>query len=272
MSERTDRSREELMKYLRAYQTEENKYNDKIIPFPQYATQKGNARRKSKSSSLRDRIKKYGPKIIAIILACIATGKVVGEIKDRKEDSKLPSIKELQEMGEKPEGLREDTLEMMEKYDEYFGNFNPDTTELTEESVISMIEEMETLYSNVISDKVAAAAGVTREDVSINHIVDRGETDNRITVKEETYNKLPIEFDSAINKTDNLKVLKSKVQGDKISKSNAVKKLRGYYDSLWKQVGINNVLINQNGKIYMVDYELPTENRSEQTTPVQKER
>ena len=51
-------------------------------------------------------------------------------------------------------GLANDTIQTLEKYDEFFENFDKDSTNLSEDDVIRMIGEVEDLNFNVIKEKM----------------------------------------------------------------------------------------------------------------------
>ena len=190
------------------------------------------------------------------------------------------SITQMQEMGidTNEMGLQDDTAEMMEKYDEYFENFEGKTAELTEQGVIDMIKEIETLNFNVIKDKMADLRGVERDDVRLHYSFDKGNGVYSSAViinegkydKEEIYNNrdyifgigkkntIPSEISDLIVQIGEYEDITDDVKSDKITKANAVKGLKKLYEKI-SQVATKEFVMDDNGNVILQDYEKQTE-------------
>ena len=155
----------------RSNQESRQKRTDNTIQFPQkYTAQKGTANR----AKARRKNKKLNLKLASLLLAAsIGIGGLT--IAGRHGEQEL-NVTEIQRMGISADelGINADTLSMMEKYDEYFENFDPKSANLSENEVISMIEDIRALNSNVVREKMADLRGVSRENVTLSHFFDRG--------------------------------------------------------------------------------------------------
>ena len=231
-----------------------------------------NAKQKTKNKNVR-------LKIASLILAA---GIGVGALTAIGTFGREPhtTITEMQEMGidTNEMGLQDDTAEMMEKYDKYFENFEGKTAELTEQGVIDMIKEIETLNFNVIKDKMADLRGVERDDVRLHYSFDKGNGVYSSAViinegeydKEEIYNNrdyifgigkkntIPSEISDLIVQIGEYEDITDDVKSDKITKANAVKGLKKLYEKI-SQVATKEFVMDDNGNVILQDYEKQTE-------------
>lgn len=255
-----------------------NEYHrNKSQRFKRILSSEGNAKNDKKSVK---KIKaKPSLKVATLILAAgIGIGALyaVGGFDKEPENS----ITQMQEMGidTNEMGLQDDTAEMMEKYDEYFENFEGKTAELTEQGVIDMIKEIETLNFNVIKDKMADLRGVERDDVRLHYSFDKGNGVYSSAViinegeydKEEIYNNrdyifgigkkntIPSEISDLIVQIGEYEDITDDVKSDKITKANAVKGLKKLYEKI-SQVATKEFVMDDNGNVILQDYEKQTE-------------
>lgn len=255
-----------------------NEYHrNKSQRFKRILSSEGNAKNDKKSVK---KIKaKPSLKVATLILAAgIGIGALyaVGGFDKEPENS----ITQMQEMGidANEMGLATDTEELMEKYDEYFKKFDGKTAELTEQGVIDMIKEIETLNFNVIKDKMADLRGVERDDVRLHYSFDKGNGVYSSAViinegeydKEEIYNNrdyifgigkkntIPSEISDLIVQIGEYEDITDDVKSDKITKANAVKGLKKLYEKI-SQVATKEFVMDDNGNVILQDYEKQTE-------------
>ena len=240
---------------------------DNTIQFPQkYTAQKGIAHR----AKSRRKNKKLNLKLASLLLAAsIGIGGLT--IAGRHGEQEL-NVTEIQKMGVTADelGINSDTISMMEKYDEYFENFNPKSANLTENEVISMIEEIRTLNTNVVREKMADLRGVSRESVTLSHFFDRGSEKYYTAVlvdgEKERYDNnygimglgnehtIPEELSYLVQQIDSYETLINDVHTDSITKANAVKKLEKLYDEVSK-VATKNFTMDAKGNVELKDYD-----------------
>lgn len=240
---------------------------DNTIQFPQkYTAQKGTAHR----AKSRRKNKKLNLKLASLLLAAsIGIGGLT--IVGRHGEQEL-NVTEIQEMGVTADelGINSDTISMMGKYDEYFENFDPKSANLTENEVISMIEDIRTLNTNVVREKMADLRGVSRESVTLSHFFDRGSekyyTAVLIDGERERYdnnygvmglgneNTIPEELSYLVQQIDSYETLINDVHTDNITKANAVKKLEKLYDEVSK-VATKNFTMDAKGNVELKDYD-----------------
>ena len=240
---------------------------DNTIQFPQkYTAQKGTAHR----AKSRRKNKKLNLKLASLLLAAsIGIGGLT--IAGRHGEQEL-NVTEIQKMGVTADelGINSDTISMMEKYDEYFENFDPKSANLTENEVISMIEDIRTLNTNVVREKMADLRGVSRESVTLSHFFDRGSEKYYTAVlvdgEKERYDNnygimglgnehtIPEELSYLVQQIDSYETLINDVHTDSITKANAVKKLEKLYDEVSK-VATKNFTMDAKGNVELEDYD-----------------
>ena len=170
-------------------------------------------------------------------------------------------------------GLKSDTIEMLEEYDEYFASFDSnEKQELNEEDLISMAEDIKSLNFNVIKDKVADLRNVNREDVALDFTYEKadGEFLSSISIEKikETYtsanalpfgigkkNHIPDEIANLIVQTDSYVSIINDVKEDKITKANAVKKLEKLYRNI-SSLATKDLSMDEKGNINLIEYNL----------------
>lgn len=239
---------------------------DNTIQFPQkYTAQKGTAHK----AKARRKNKKLNLKLASLLLAAsIGIGGLT--IAGRPGEQEL-NVTEIQKMGVTADelGLNSDTLEIMQKYDEYFEKFNPKSANLTEDEVIKMIEDVRNLNSNVVREKMADLRGVNRDSVILTHFFDRGSekyyTAVLIDGKRERYDNnygimgignehtIPEELSYLVQQINSYEILIDDVHTDRITKANAVKKLEKLYNEVSK-VATKDFTMDAKGNVKLKDY------------------
>ena len=240
---------------------------DNTIQFPQkYTAQKGTAHK----AKARRKNKKLNLKLASLLLAAsIGIGGLT--IAGRHGEQEL-NVTEIQKMGVTADelGINADTISMMEKYDEYFENFDPKSTNLTESEVINMIEDIRTLNTNVVREKMADLRGVNRENVTLSHFFDKGSekyyTAVLIDGEKERYDNnygimgignehtIPEELSYLVQQIDSYETLIDDVHTDSITKANAVKKLEKLYNEVSK-VATKDFTMDSKGNVELKDYD-----------------
>ncbi len=199
-----------------------------------------------------------------------------------------PTITQLQEMGVSEEelGLEQDTLATMEKYDEYFENFDPKSANLTDNDVIAMIEEIRLLNFNVIKDKVADLRGVERKDVKLHYSFDKSDGNYfaAVNINEDSYldresynndygilfglgkdDTIPKEVADLIVQTGGYSWIAEDLKSDHITKANAIKELEKLYRKI-SNVAVKEFTMDDKGNIELADYTEVREERQGEST------
>lgn len=261
-----------------------NMSRENVIQFSErYTAKKGTARRAQE----RRKKQRWRLKIASLILAAgIGLGgiSVLGSFNKEPE----PTITQLQEMGVSEEelGLEQDTLATMEKYDEYFENFDPKSANLTDNDVIAMIEEIRLLNFNVIKDKVADLRGVERKDVKLHYSFDKSDGNYFASVginedsylDRESYNNdygilfglgkddtIPKEVADLIVQTGGYSWIAEDLKSDHITKANAIKELEKLYRKI-SNVAVKEFTMDDKGNIELADYTEVREERQGEST------
>lgn len=237
----------------------------------EYRAPKGTAH--EKKQNLRKRPRKLNLKLAALLLAAgIGTGligiKVIGSLNRQPQ----MTVTQLQDMGIDT-GLEDDTLEKMLQYDEYFADFDKDTVmNLTDNDVTVMIDEVRQLNFDALKDKIADLSGVTRDAVEfqIGHNDDVGPCP-RVSVNtgEETQsyednqgillgigkeNSIPKKVSDLILQTREYEELKKEVLNDKITKANAIQRLKELYGKI-SEVATREFFMDEKGNITTEEYD-----------------
>lgn len=261
-----------------------NMSRENVIQFSErYTAKKGTARRAQE----RRKKQRWRLKIASLILAAgIGLGgiSVLGSFNKEPE----PTITQLQEMGVSEEelGLEQDTLATMEKYDEYFENFDPKSANLTDNDVIAMIEEIRLLNFNVIKDKVADLRGVERKDVKLHYSFDKSDGNYfaAVNINEDSYldresynndygilfglgkdDTIPKEVADLIVQTGGYSWIAEDLKSDHITKANAIKELEKLYRKI-SNVAVKEFTMDDKGNIELADYTEVREERQGEST------
>ena len=236
-----------------------------------YSAKKGTA--KQKKEGLNKKKRKPNLKLISLLIAAsigvgIAGFKISGALNPKPQKT----VTQLQERGIDT-GLEEDTLEKMVKYDGYFADFDKDNAgELTDNDVIAMIDDISQLNEDAIADKIADLMGVTSDAVEfqIGHNDDVGPCP-RVSVNtgEETQsyednqgillgigkeNSIPKKVSDLILQTREYEELKKEVLNDKITKANAIQRLKELYGKI-SEVATSEFSIDGKGNITVSEYD-----------------
>lgn len=252
--------------------------NDNVIQFPErYTAQKGTAYR----AKQRRKNKRVRLKIASLILAA---GIGLGGLTIARNLNNEPqiSVTQLQQLGinESELNLENDTLQTMKTYDEYFENFNPSTISLSDDDVITMINDIQTLNFNVIKDKMAELRGVERDDIKLYYNFDKSDGSYYTAVKihegeygkEEVYNNnyglfgsentIPKEVSELIVQTGKYEDIVNDLKSDHITKANAIKELEKLYRKI-SNLATKDFKLDDKGNIELEDY---TETREQDKT------
>ena len=163
--------------------------------------------------------------------------------------------------------ITEDTITMMERYDDFFENFDAKTANLSETEVIKMIQELQGINENVVREKMADLRGVDKVEVSLSHFFDRASekyyTAVLIDGGKERYDNnygiigndhtIPEELSHLIKQIDSYQTMIDEVQTDKITKVNAVKELKKLYEEVSKVAG-KDFSMDAKGNVKLQDY------------------
>ena len=228
-------------------------------------------------------------KLASIILAAglgIGAFAVMGNVSKANDDTSIQTITQLEEAGVDVDdlSLEDDTLELFEKYDEFFANYDPDTAaDLSDEEIIEMAEEIKTLNFNAIKDNVADLLGVTRDDVTLRYTIDREDKAASVIINEddrsdrETYTYtpsllgiggnegIPEELADLIFQIGDYSEIIDDVENDKITNKKAISKLQDLYNNISETVGVKDMELDEDGNIILVDYDEQIQEQTQET-------
>lgn len=268
------------------YKREENKKEK--APTSVYTAPAGTAHAaNNRKKTLSPRLLKF----LAILLsASIGVGSVTYAVLGNSSKAidigtEASTITQLESQGINTDkiGLQEDTLELLEKYDEIFTNFDFDkATELSETDIINMAKDIELLNFNTIKDKVADLTGVSRDDITLRYkyetgdgtynssvIINEGEYDevrynniNGIIFGIGEQNGIPDEIAKLIIQTREYDDIIEQLKSDKITKRNAIEELRKLYMNISENVATKDFIMN-NGEIVITDYSEQIKNQQD---------
>ena len=248
--------------------TNPNKGNmPQICTAPKGTANKAKSKRKSKKMRLR---------IASLILSAgIGLGGIsyVGSLIKAPETT----ITQLQEMGLDANdiGLNEETLNIMTEYDKYFDSFNKDKkVDITDNEIITMVEDINNLISIVIKEKVANLTNVTSDNIRFDeeYVKEEGihqiiKVDKGKYEKEQIYksnnsllfglgkeNSIPNEIANLMKDINSCNYLISELRQDKISKVNAIKKLEKLYNKI-SEIATKQFSMDKKGNIILNEYE-----------------
>lgn len=270
--------------------------NDKVVDFPTsvYTAQAGTAyEANSKKKIMSPKLLKF----VSILLAAaigLGTITVLGNYsKATDKGIDVPTITQLEDRGVNTDkiGMQEDTVELLEKYDEFFTNFDPDKAiELSATDVINMAKDIELLNFNTIKDKVASLKGVSRDDVKLWYKFDEGSGSysSQVRINEDDYfereifrndgdlvstignavfgkkDSIPQDVADLIIQTGEYDEIINELQSDKITKKNAIIKLKELYMNISENIATKKFTIDDKGNIGLEDYSAQTKDQREQ--------
>lgn len=240
----------------------------------QYNAVRGSARRAKRAQDkakreAKARLQRVGAGVAALLLAAgIGMGGLA--VKGSLEADPKVTVTELQENGISASklGLDNSTFESMQKYDEYFKNFDPNNLNLSENEILNMVDEIGQLNYDVMREKVANLYGVDASKVDY-RVRDMGQDGPQYAISVEkadgeTVNyandifpldlKMPSNLELLAIHDDSCYRLKDELKEDKISKVNAVKTLKRYYRDASK-VATSELSLDEKGNISMKEYE-----------------
>lgn len=240
----------------------------------QYNAVRGSARRAKRAQDkakreAKARLQRVGAGVAALLLAAgIGMGGLA--VKGSLEADPKVTVTELQENGISASklGLDNSTFESMQKYDEYFENFDPNNLNLSENEILNMVDEIGQLNYDVMREKVANLYGVDASKVDY-RVRDMGQDGPQYAISVEkadgeTVNyandifpldlKMPSNLELLAIHDDTCYRLKDELKEDKISKVNAVKTLKRYYRDASK-VATSELSLDEKGNIEMKEYE-----------------
>ena len=261
----------DIRKYQREAQVgQQNKRIARQEP-SRYTAPKGTAHRAKR------RKRKPNTKLAALILAAAIGVGGISLINQHDANKPQPTnMIEIQQDGVTSQslGLSETTVELFEKYDEYFENFDKNNQyNLTDEQIIGMINEIESMHFSTVKEKMGSLIGEEPKNIRMYYEFEKanGEYYTSIVINEDSYNRevysssystwpfpskncIPSELSKIILQLRDLKSLESDVRTDKITKINAVKKLEKLYEAL-EQVATGDFVKDEKGNISIIHYE-----------------
>lgn len=253
--------------------------NEQKEPKERYTAEKGTAKKAMSSKRKRRIALRVGALILASGIGIRGIGTAiesgisyVGSLKDGGEKQ---SITQLQEKGVDLSklGLERDTIEEMEIYDGYFANTDFSDLNVTESDVLSILRGIEEINKNVLKDKMAKLEKTDRNNIDLETTFDDGKYYGQLIVKESLgsryiysgANELPLGIaeknglsdeisDSIVQAMQEYTNLASDVREDRISKLNAVKKLKAMYENVTK-LATKQFVKDEKGNIEAIEYD-----------------
>ena len=253
--------------------------NEQKEPNERYTAEKGTAKKAMSSKRKRRIALRVGALILASGIGIRGIGTAiesgisyVGSLKDGGEKQ---SITQMQEKGVDLSklGLERDTIEEMEIYDGYFANTDFSDLNVTENDVLSILRGIEEINKNVLKDKMAKLEKTDRNNIDLETTFDDGKYYGQLIVKESLgsryiysgANELPLGIaeknglsdeisDSVVQAMQAYTNLASDVREDRISKLNAVKKLKAMYENVTK-LATKQFVKDEKGNIEAIEYD-----------------
>lgn len=253
--------------------------NEQKEPNERYTAEKGTAKKAMSSKRKRRIALRVGALILASGIGIRGIGTAiesgisyVGSLKDGGEKQ---SITQMQEKGVDLSklGLERDTIEEMEIYDGYFANTDFSDLNVTENDVLSILRGIEEINKNVLKDKMAKLEKTDRNNIDLETTFDDGKYYGQLIVKESLgsryiysgANELPLGIaeknglsdeisDSIVQAMQEYTNLASDVREDRISKLNAVKKLKAMYENVTK-LATKQFVKDEKGNIEAIEYD-----------------
>ena len=253
--------------------------NEQKEPKERYTAEKGTAKKAMSSKRKRRIALRVGALILASGIGIRGIGTAiesgisyVGSLKDGGEKQ---SITQMQEKGVDLSklGLERDTIEEMEIYDGYFANTDFSDLNVTESDVLSILRGIEEINKNVLKDKMAKLEKTDRNNIDLETTFDDGKYYGQLIVKESLgsryiysgANELPLGIaeknglsdeisDSIVQAMQEYTNLASDVREDRISKLNAVKKLKAMYENVTK-LATKQFVKDEKGNIEAIEYD-----------------
>lgn len=253
--------------------------NEQKEPKERYTAEKGTAKKAMSSKRKRRIALRVGALILASGIGIRGIGTAiesgisyVGSLKDGGEKQ---SITQMQEKGVDLSklGLERDTIEEMEIYDGYFANTDFSDLNVTENDVLSILRGIEEINKNVLKDKMAKLEKTDRNNIDLETTFDDGKYYGQLIVKESLgsryiysgANELPLGIaeknglsdeisDSIVQAMQEYTNLASDVREDRISKLNAVKKLKAMYENVTK-LATKQFVKDEKGNIEAIEYD-----------------
>ena len=253
--------------------------NEQKEPKERYTAEKGTAKKAMSSKRKRRIALRVGALILASGIGIRGIGTAiesgisyVGSLKDGGEKQ---SITQMQEKGVDLSklGLERDTIEEMEIYDGYFANTDFSDLNVTENDVLSILRGIEEINKNVLKDKMAKLEKTDRNNIDLETTFDDGKYYGQLIVKESLgsryiysgANELPLGIaeknglsdeisDSVVQAMQAYTNLASDVREDRISKLNAVKKLKAMYENVTK-LATKQFVKDEKGNIEAIEYD-----------------
>ena len=253
-------------------------------PQEQYMLPKGTTQKAVKRKKMMNKRKK---KIIALRISALILGTGIGltgllKVGDTamafvgslKGEDKT-TITQLQEEGVDLSklGLERDTIEEMEIYDGYFANTDFKNLNVTDNDILKILYGIETINKNIIRDKIANIEGIDRTNIDLDTFFDEGKYYGQAIVKEgfrsrEIYSgsrEIPFGFgkrnelsdeisDSIVQSIQEYEDLADDLRRDKISKINAIKKLKKMYENITK-LAAKQFTKDEKGNIEAIEYD-----------------
>lgn len=242
---------------------------NKAIERERYSAKKGTmARAKKRKRKIRNSI------ATLILASAVGIGglTVVGHLRGEKESPNITQIAMENGIGADALGISEDTMEKFEKYDEFFSNFDKNDT-LTDEMVLAMSDEIEEMNYAVVKEKMANLLNEDVENIKLHYSFEKNDgkfltaiavnegnaskeqifTGNKNLIMPDS-NTIPKSVEDVITQLNDFENLNSDLKEDKITKVNAVKKLKKLYENI-ADIASSEFIKDEKGNITLVHYE-----------------
>lgn len=256
-----------------------NNRDNKIVQFPEkYVVKQGSAK---KAKMLAKRRKKLKLRIAAILLgAGIGLGSIsaVGHAINNNKENLTTLAEKIGNEEIEGVGLRTDTEELLQKCEKQIKSLNEqEVMNLTDDMLIEIVGNVETLNFNTIKDKVANLKGLTRNDITLKYNFENGDGKYYATIKvgDEMLssgnalpfgigekNHIPKEIADLIIQIGDYEKLVTDLKTDKITKINAIKEINKLAE---KVMGFaeKDLTIDNKGNIEVKEHEAEKDKEEE---------
>lgn len=245
--------------------------NNKIVQFPEkYVVKQGSAK---KAKMLAKRRRKLKLRIAAILLgAGIGIGSIsaVGHVINNNKENVTTLSEKIGDKTTESIGINADTEELLQKCEEQIKSLNEqEVMNLTDDNIIEVIGNVETLNFNTIKDKVANLKGLTRNDIKLHYNFEQGDGNYYATIDagEEKFssgnalpfgigekNHIPKEIADLIIQIGDYEKLITDLKTDKITKANAIKELNKLTEKV-TEFATRDLTIDDKGNIEVKEHE-----------------
>ena len=188
---------------------------------------------------------------------------------------------QLTEMSSRNLHLNEETMNQLEKYAEYFENYDKNDP-LSDEDILKMVQDIENLNFDVIKEKMGNLLNEDKSNIKLYYKFEKadGKTYAAVTINDDdcinrqvfsndrklifpNKNTIPREIENGIIQIEEYENIRNDLANDRISKVNSVKQLKKLYKNI-ENIASGELIKDEKGNITLVEYDKTKENGKQQ--------